>query len=139
MCVVRSRHFSISFYTAQVSIPLTVTFWKNKTWLTQLLCSIIWRQYYFSTIAHFCLNFLHPFGGIQWCSGRSMCLNVWSSHPLAFPKNIFNDCFGKLPKKTSILESLIQVHLQTFQVYERPLAVRGSPKKHAKENMPKKF
>ena len=40
--------------------------------------------------------------------------NFWSPHTLAFRKNSCNENFAKLPKKTSILESLIQVHLQTL-------------------------
>ena len=33
---------------------------------------------------------------------------------------------GKLPSKTFILQSFIQVHLQAFLVCERPLALKGS-------------
>ena len=41
------------------------------------------------------------------------CLNIWGTHPLAFRKNISIEHFAKIPQKT-ILESLIQVHLQVF-------------------------
>ena len=42
---------------------------------------------------------------------KKMLLEFWSIHPLAFQKNSFHENFGKLPIKTSILESFIQVHL----------------------------
>ena len=88
--------------------PLQKYFEKTKhLWIIRLLCSIIWSQYYFVTITHFSIIFF--FSSIQ-------RLREFLEHPsVRSSKNDnFNKNFEKLTSKTSILESVIQVHLQAF-------------------------
>ena len=42
------------------------------------------------------------------------CLIFWSTHSLPFRKNSCSENFAKLSQNTSILASLIEVHLQAF-------------------------
>ena len=61
--------------------PLQKYFEETKhLWIIQLLCSLIWSQYYFVTITHFSIIlFFHL--------SRS-CVNFWSTHPLGVQRMI---------------------------------------------------
>ena len=51
------------------------------------------------------LLFIHPEASIG--VAEKVSLNFWITHQLAFRKTKCNEHFGKLPSKTSALESLI--------------------------------